>query len=224
MGTTMSSLATLHRLFADSEHGDDSVFEGRRASRDEPNAQVPSAAASNEVARLKAGDAALFEHLFRRHYLPLRRFARMVMASVGDEEDIVEEIFTWLWESRERLDIRGSVESYLYSAVRHRALNLLRNRRKQLDLQARFSGELERPEISANESSGFSDADDLLTRVRAVIAGLPERRRLVLTLRWEGGLSNAEIAKTLGIAPQSVANLVQRALADVRAALPNEFR
>lgn len=215
----MSSLAALYRLFADANFGDDGRSSERSERRQEDTTARVERTPDPELVQLRAGDAGAFERLFRRHYLPLCRFAQMITASVGDDSDVVEDVFAWLWESRERLEVRGSAESYLYSAVRHRALNALRNRRRQVDLRARFSGELEPSGVDSNEGS-----DDLLTRVRAVIAMLPERRRLVLTLRWESGLSNAQIAEVLGIAPQSVANLVQRALADVRAAFQGELR
>jgi RNA polymerase sigma factor (sigma-70 family) len=108
--------------------------------------------------------------------------------------------------------------------VRHRALNVVRNQRKQFNLHARFAYDIADTTTARASSSDLpADETDLLIAVRAVIASLPERRRLAITLRWESGLGNADIAAVLGIAPQSVANLIQRALADIRVAFPNEF-
>src|SRR5690606_15897377 len=58
-------------------------------------------------------------------YAPLCAFARGFVRSPQAAEELVEDLFLKLWTDRERLDVRGSVASYLYVAVRHRAMNHL---------------------------------------------------------------------------------------------------
>jgi RNA polymerase sigma-70 factor (ECF subfamily) len=221
----MSSISSLRLLFSTASPSDAEGRSGRyrRESEHEPSFHE---SADPDVIALRAGDQAAFERFFRQHYAPLRRFAHIVMRS-DDAVDVVEDLFAWLWESRDRLVIRGSLAAYLYSAVRHRALNVVRDRRKQLDLQSRFSSDIVdrmTGEVAAIPEEVGDDEEALLMAVRAVIALLPERRRLAITLRWDAGLGNREIAEVLGVAPQSVANLIQRALHDIRAALPTHFR
>lgn len=218
----MSSLPALRLLFAAPDHRQDGDASQRRRPDDDA---AEHALLSDDPAylALRAGNVAAFEQLFRAHYTALRRFASVIV-SADDASDVVDDVFAWLWASRERVIVRGSLATYLYSAVRHRALNAVRNQRKQFDLQQRFAREIAESTAHDVDSQARTDDDaSLLHEVRAVIAQLPERRRLAITLRWDAGLGNGEIATILGIAPQSVANLIQRALADIRAAFPHEF-
>lgn len=70
----------------------------------------------------RLGDAAAFEHLFQAYYEPLCAFAFRYVQSAAIAEDIVQDIFTQLWECRTTWAIQGSPRSYLCSAVRNRAL------------------------------------------------------------------------------------------------------
>jgi len=218
----MSSIPALRLLFATADRGE--AEHAARSRRTDESADTTSTREQTDdpiVAAIRAGDATAFEQLFRAQYAGLARFAHAVVDD--DATDVVEDVFAWLWESRARLRVHGSVTTYLYSAVRHRALNVARNRRKQLDLQSRFARDIAEATAPRSMNDNTDDDASLADAVRVVIARLPERRRVAITLRWEGGLSNAEIAEVLGVAPQSVANLIQRALADIRSAFPAEF-
>lgn len=56
--------------------------------------------------------------------------------------------------------------------------------------------------------------------VEALLRGLPPRRRAVLVLRYVDGLSEAEIAETLGCAPGTVKSQAAKALASLRRSAP----
>jgi len=225
----MAAPDLLSILFAPPARGNDDGSRDHASSRlHRPTGQTHAAPVADDAALLaaiRAGDAIAFETVFRRYYPALRDFARRLLRTEGDAADIVEDVFARLWERRAAMTIDSSLTAYLYATVRHRAVDVLRQERNRRLLRTRFQSDVSNEHaMDATVEDDVPDTDTVIHRINAAIAALPERRRLVLTLRWEGGLGNAEIATVLGIAPQSVANLVQRALTDLRAALPHDLR
>jgi RNA polymerase sigma-70 factor (ECF subfamily) len=169
------------------------------------------------VARVKAGDAAAFEQLFRAYYRGLAEFATRYLADVAAAEELVQSLFADLWTKRESLDVRSNARSYLFSAVRNRALNQRKRERIERDweegeetadvdalqwMPERPDDELERRETSA--------------RLRSAVDALPERCRLVMQLRWRDQLSHKEIAEVMGISVKGVEIQLARGLKSLR--------
>ena len=145
---------------------------------------------------------------------------------VRDEEvvkDCIQDIFVKFSVSR-RLSHTDYVRSYFLTALRNSILDKLAARRStdELDEQA-FRMEIEDAAIERM----FSRSDEqvrLGKRLMAAYGELTENQRAAIYLRFVSGLSYKEIAAVLEIAPQSSMNLVQRALARLRAKLsPEEF-
>jgi len=167
--------------------------------------------------RIRDGDAAPLETLFHEHYAALCRFANRYLHDRAAAEDLVQDVFASIWAGRMRLDVRGSVRSYLFAAVRNRALNLRKHQLVERDWE--FDEAL--PDVRALHRAP-ARPDDLLdeverrNRLRAAIEALPERCRLVMQLRWEEQLSHAEIADVLGISVKGVERQLSRGLQFLR--------
>ena len=83
-----------------------------------------SRSSADLVARVRGGEARAFEELFRREYAALCRFADRYVDDGPASEDLVQDLFASIWSNRARLDVRGSLRAYLFTAVRNRALNV----------------------------------------------------------------------------------------------------
>lgn len=171
---------------------------------------------AGSVARIRAGDEAACEALYRRYHEPLWRFAYRYVRSAAAAEEIVHDVFLALWRDRAACDVSGPIRAWLYSAVRHHALNHLRHER----VVARFN-EAAGAHAAAIDVTAMGapppdvhdalEAGDLADAVHRALAALPERRRLAMTLRWKHDLSSAEIARALGTTDASVRVLLTRA-------------
>jgi RNA polymerase sigma-70 factor, ECF subfamily len=159
--------------------------------------------------RPDAGDS--YERLFQLHWGPLVRYARGIVGSSDGAEDIVQEAFLGLWQRREAVDPER-VKAFLYRAVRNRSLNERRWSRVR-DLWRDRESSVERHAPLADEEE-TSDR-----RVREAVASLPRRRREVFELARYHDMSYEQIAFTLAISPQTVANHMSAALRDLRRAL-----
>lgn len=151
-----------------------------------------------------------FEALYNAYAVPLWRLARQFTGSDAQAEDVVEDVFVSLWIRRHEWRVSSSVRAYLYSAVRNRALNAIRD-----------MGHLETvPEALVVETEAPPDADvemhDLETALREAVNALPERQRTAVLLFWHESMNMSEIARIIGITPQGARKLLLTAQGSLR--------
>ena len=166
------------------------------------------------IARLKAGEVAALDLVLARYWSPLVAYLVGVLHSRDAAEDVAQETFCRLWERRTQLRIDGSLRGFLYQV----AHNLAVSEQRRLRTRTR-SARLIRAETPVADEAHDVPDEALDAALDRAIRELPERRRQVLVLRSVHGLSYKEIARALGIAPQTVANQFSAALETLRRAL-----
>jgi RNA polymerase sigma-70 factor (ECF subfamily) len=174
------------------------------------------------VARIRAGDVAAFEAMFRMHGTAVLRFAASFVHDADLAEDLMQDVFGWVWTHRAEWSPAGSTLVYLLGAVRNRALNLSRNAKRRDDVATQYAQHGESPGMSAPERTPdmVFDQHDLRIRMRAVLAALPEQRRTLLVLRWYHGMDWPEIAGVLGVSVGAAKMQHHRALTALRERVP----
>ena len=161
------------------------------------------------VARLRAGDRAAFEALFRQTHAGLVRYARSLDAAGAD--DAVQDAFLKVWRRRDTLDPERSVTALLYTSVRNTLFNRTRDRARQQDLRDTMPA-LDPPVTPADEL----DATLLGEHLRTWLGEMPDRQREAFRLSRFDGLSYAEIAGVMACSTKTVENHVGRALRFLR--------
>jgi RNA polymerase sigma-70 factor (sigma-E family) len=157
----------------------------------------------------------LVERLFREEGANLVRLARFFVDDRTAAEDLVQEAFIRLARSIPRIRDEGRVPAYLRSIV----LNLARdhNRRGLVSLRHHPPADPDPPSL-----------DDTLViqeDQQKVIEGLrrlPHRQRDCLVLRYYLELAIPDIARTLGVSPNSVKTHLQRGLRTLEKILSTE--
>lgn len=182
---------------------------------------APSAADVDDLAGvLRRGDGVGFKAIFKAFYVPLVHYASVVVDSLEDAEDVVQGVFTALWCHRTTLDITSSSSLYLYSAVRNRAYDCLRQRatRARAHTTAEQVGvPAASPEVKPDPIAGASEREtELLTTVESAIGALPERRRRALILRYKCELPERAIAELLEVEVGTVHTHLRLALKSLR--------
>lgn len=172
-------------------------------------------------ARVSHGDIGAFEQLFRMFAPDLAAFAATYVADDDEAEEVVHVVFCWVWEHRFTLPRPANVRAYLFSAVRNRALNVVRDRRTEAAFRDRAAraGVAGNAPPSAPSPEGEFAARDIAHALADALRQMPPRCREVYVLAREHGLRYAEIAETLGIAPKTVEIHMSRALAMLRVKL-----
>lgn len=147
-------------------------------------------------------------------YNELVRFAATYTKDKDLACSIVQDSFVKLWKIRETLDPGKSLRAYLYQVVRNRALNQLRDTRKEVvglelvDLQ----------DYGSEDESAYSDGDnsDLSEHMDQWIDQLPERQREAFELSRFDGLDHNEIAQVMQVSARTVNNHIVAALKHLR--------
>jgi RNA polymerase sigma-70 factor (ECF subfamily) len=158
---------------------------------------------------LNARQLTQFEKLFRELFKPLCGFALRYVPDADEAKGIVHDVFVHLWERFETLPADTNHRSYLYTAVRNRCLNYLRDRKKTVALDT-IANQQTAPEESALETEQLSQEIDW------AIQQLPERCREVFELNRFGGLKYIQIAEKLGISVKTVETQMTKALSHLR--------
>lgn len=164
---------------------------------------------------LQSGDPAILDLLLDRFWTPLITYTASLLQSWDDAEDVVQETFVRLWERREEWGVRGSLRALLFQIARNLALDETRRRHRHLEL---LKGRDVLPRRGTTPAAEF-EGSLLQTAYEAAVAALPERRREVFLLSRHHGLSYQQVAVVMEISPQTVANQMSAALAELRCAL-----
>lgn len=163
-------------------------------------------------ARLRAGDQAAFDAIFRAHYGALVGLAEGMLRSRAAGEDVAQEVMLELWRRRETVMIQESLRAYLIRSTRNRALNQIRH----ANVQRKAEPELTRDEAVSPTGASLVVAGELRDAITAAVAELPPACREVFTLSRVQGLRYAEIAETLGISVKTVESQMGKALRHMR--------
>jgi len=183
----------------------------------------PSGSARHEaedqtlVERVRAGSASAFERLFKKYYADLCDFSAAMVRNREAAEDIVQAAFAGIWTRHGSWSPAIGPRAYLFRACRNAAIDHLRH----LQLKARAEwlvADVVRSAAAAGQvrPDASVEADELRAQLFEAVDSLPERRRLVVILRWQHQLTNAEIAEILGITGRGVETQFSRALVSLR--------
>lgn len=164
-----------------------------------------------------------FVALYGARYEQLCRYAFRYVRSRQDAEEIVHDVFLRLWIKRWRDGDVATVDSWAnhrglaYAAVRNEAIDRLRRRRREVTVLESVAGSVadrDRRAWSTPEDE-FAEAD-VAAELQRAVDQLPGRVREVLVLKWERGMTNAQVAQALGIARKTVEMHVTRAARALR--------
>ena len=170
--------------------------------------------------RIREGDAAAFEVVFRAHYAELCAFVRAHVGSTAIAEELVQDVLLHVWHGRAQLDPHQSLRQYLYRAARNHTINYLKRRRVE-DRSLHDTATLPLPSSAATDDEVRTH--ELAHAIDQAVASLPERCRVIFVMSRENGLSYSAIAEVLGISVKTVETQMGRALKALRAQLAAFF-
>lgn len=167
------------------------------------------------VSELQKGSHKAFEILFREYYILLCYEARSYISEKHIIEELVGDVFRWLWENRETLVITISVRAYLIKAIHNACLSYLRqNIPEQVELEDSI-------EMNTLFSLGESPLDyvlskELMEQIKKAVGELPPQYKRVFELSRYQNLSYNEISQEMGVSVNAVKLYQKKALARLR--------
>ncbi|MBK8847450.1 MAG: RNA polymerase sigma-70 factor [Bacteroidetes bacterium] len=152
-----------------------------------------------------------FEKFFKLYYGKLCAFAFSYTKDKDDAEEVVQQLFTELWSSRQTVQMER-IQSYLYSSVRNKCLNQIKHERiKQQHAMYVIN--------SSEEASGGMqklEVKELQKKINEAIESLPDQCKLVFKMNRIEGMRYGEIALATNLSPKTVENHIGRALKILR--------
>ena len=168
------------------------------------------------VLRLIDGDEDAFCELYAAYKNRLLYFAMKFVKSREFAEDIFQDAFTVVWQSRRFINPDASFSFYLYTIVRNRILNQIRDMANEDKLKEYI---LSHAVDSANETNNKILFDDLKDVVSRALEQLTPRQREVFNMSRDLQMSHKEIAEALGVSVNTVQEHISVSLKVIRAYL-----
>lgn len=176
---------------------------------------TPSKADRELMARVRTGDPAALDEVLRLYWEPLVAYLLSHAGSLDAAEDLAQDAFLRFWSRRKRWRSASSPRALVYRIGRNLALDAGKQAWRRVPLAD--SGAHSTPTCDSPLES--AQAGELDVAVRQAIDRLPARRREAFELARFHELSYQEIAETMGLSPQTVANHVSAALSALRVSL-----
>ncbi len=174
------------------------------------------------VARIRAGELALYEILMRRHNQQAYRAVRSILRDESEVEDVVQEAYFSAYRHLAEFEGRARFSTWLVRIAINAALDRRRRRARIVVLDPTAEGRLE---AQRGPSVGGSDGDDperlsarreLARLLERAIDSLPEPFRVVYVLRDVEGMSTQETAESLALEVNTVKTRLHRARSMLR--------
>ena len=181
------------------------------------NKRIKGTEESLLVRELAKGNLLAFNSLFREYSNRLYRFAFGYLKSEDEAEELVQEVFTIIWEKRAELNAGLSFKSYLFTI----SFNIIRKhfRTKSYLVEYLRSVKTDEQDLHTSDEISYNSLYHYITKL---VDQLPERRKLIFIKSRFEGLSIREIAEELNISHKTVENQLTDALKFIRTNLNRE--
>ena len=145
------------------------------------------------VARFQAGERIAFDQIVRRHQKGIWRIIRRYLRDDADAADVTQQVFVRAFKALGGFRGAASVRSWLYRIAIHASLSWIRDHRREIatELTELDHGALVAQAVAPAQIDKGRDS----VRLRAAVAELPPKQRLVLELRVFDDLSFKEVAE-----------------------------
>jgi RNA polymerase sigma-70 factor (ECF subfamily) len=141
---------------------------------------------------MKSGDQSAMAEIYDRYSSIVYAVALRVLGDTGAAEDVLQEVFLQLWRNPSAFNsARGSLAAWLAVITRNRAIDALRRRRPETDIEDVIVS-------VAPDLAGQADRSRAAEKVRGVLRAMPTAQRSALEMAYFEGMSHSEIASKTG--------------------------
>ncbi len=165
------------------------------------------------VTAIRSADQGAMAALYDRYSSIVYAVALRVLQDTGAAEDVLQDIFMQLWRNPGAFDAsRGNMAAWLAVIARHRAIDALRRRRPETDID---------DVIVSVETDMASDADRsrAMDKVRGAMETMPSPQRSALEMAYFEGLTHTEIAEKTGEPLGTIKTRIRAGLLSLRKVL-----
>lgn len=164
-------------------------------------------------------DASAFHSLYKDYYKALVGYAFQMVGEMEVAKDIVQDLFSTLWERKNPFQSMASLRVYLYNSVRNASLDYLRHKDIESGYLLKVLTDYQEHRLDGDGEDDFF-SEEIYRQLFQTIDTMPERCREIFTLAMQGK-KNMEIATTLQISMETVKTQKKRGMLLLRKKLDN---
>lgn len=166
---------------------------------------------------LKKGHSEALGTIYDRYDIRLHAYLCRLLDDREAAEDILHNVFLSLWKNHATVEIKTTLETYLFSACKNKMLDFMRADK----VRNRYAAYISRTSADSadNSTEELMNASDLLHTMEHSMQKLPERCQKVFRLSRIEHVSTANIAAQMNISPRTVENYISQALKHLRSTL-----
>lgn len=164
----------------------------------------------HELIRLfKQGDDTAFKEIYTRYDKPLYLYAYHKLGNKEESRDIVQDVFAWMLNNRETLDLKTTLSGYLYKSVLNKIFNIF----KHNEVLRRYADEGNHYiDVDSDETDFLIREKDIAAMIEKEISAMPPGMRKIYELRSKQYMSAKDISEHLGVAESTVNTQLKRAM------------
>lgn len=152
-----------------------------------------------------------FEQIFTAHFDGMFRYCMTMVNDQAEAEDIVQAVFTELWQDRHKTKFHTSIQAFLYKAVYFKCMNRIKHEK----VNQKYISSL------PQESYHTTDSNPALLMevnmmINAAVDSLPEQCRKIFSMSRYEGMRYQEIADHLQLSVKTIENQMGKALKSLR--------
>lgn len=162
---------------------------------------------------LKQGDKEMFLALYKKYYHTLLFIGLKEMKDAQLVKDTIQQLFLYLWEKRETIQVANNVKSYLVTSFLRKLTADWKKSGKVSNLQVVWNNYSEDTQPTPEEKMIIKDEQHHLFKLlMSHINELPNRQRELIVLKFYEGLTYEEIVQQTGLSHRTVYNKIHEAL------------
>jgi len=164
------------------------------------------------------GDRVAFYNIYERYCKRLYGFVCRYIKIEEDADEIIQDVFLKIWETRNRIDVYSSFESFLFTITYNTTISLLRKRANEKKYLQSLQTIVESTDIT--DEIYYTELSEHITNL---LDKLTPRQKEIFQLSRKEGLTNQEIATKLNISLNTVKKHMTNSLSFLKNNIDNGF-
>lgn len=165
------------------------------------------------ISQLEKDSEAALAKLYELYAPRLYTLAMRYTKSRETTQELVQDVFVWLWDNRGRIRRKDSVQALLFIRMRHYLINAYRS---TVNSPVYYDYLLCQEQTATDEASHLAEYDDFVQALERAMRQLPPTQQRVVRLSRMEQLTNKDIARRLSLTEQTVRNQLSLGLKRLR--------
>ncbi len=168
------------------------------------------------IRKLSSGDEKAFKRVYDTYKSKLYFYALKFTKNEHNAEEIVQQVFIKLWDTKHAIDPALSFDAYLFRITRNIAFNFLKKQAVESLHKQEFGAATAHADYHTEETLTYHECEALALQA---IESLPEKRQIIFRMSHDEGLNAEEIAEMLQLSVNTVKSQLVKASKTIKAHL-----